>query len=549
MTLARRDFLRMTAGAPALLSAAAPARPNVIIVLVDDMGFSDIGCYGSEIPTPNLDRLASGGVRFTQFYNTARCSPSRSCLMTGLYPHQAGMGHLDDMVLPNSHGYQGRLTDESATIAEVLQPAGYFTAMTGKWHLGQQHGTPPWERGFDRSLNSRAGGIYYPNQKGRENEPFYLNGRAVAKNSSELGGDSWYSTDLWTEFGLRFIDEARQEKKPFFLYLAHNAPHFPLMAPEDEIARFRGKYMIGWDKLRQARYERQIRMGLIDPKWRLTERPPDSPAWDSLSQPDKERFDTIMSVYAAAINHMDRSIGTLVDGLKKRGVLDNTLILFMSDNGGNAESGPNGRCEGGQAGGPDSTVFLGMNWATLANTPFRRYKHFTHEGGISSPLIAHWPAAIPKSREGKYERQPGHLIDIMPTVAQVAGAKYPTSLHGKTTIPMQGASLAPAFSGRDVSRKEPLFWMHEGNRAVRDGKWKLVAKWEQPWELFDMEADRSEMNNLAVERPDIVKRLSATYDSWAERSYVEPWRGPRFTDWGGAIPGTKPAENGNAKQD
>ncbi|MFB3825322.1 MAG: arylsulfatase [Bryobacteraceae bacterium] len=537
----RRDFLRLAAGAPALLSGAAPARPNVVVVLVDDMGFSDIGCYGGEIPTPNLDRLAAGGVRFTQFYNTARCSPSRSSVLTGLYPHQAGLGHLDNKVEPNSHGYQGRLTDECVTIAEALKPAGYFTAMTGKWHLGQQHGTPPWERGFDRSLNSRAGGIYYPNQKGREKEPFYLNGREVAKNSPELGGGSWYSTDLWTEFGLRFIDEARREKKPFFLYLAHNAPHFPLMAPQEEVQRFRGKYMAGWDKLRQARYERQIRMGLIDPKWRLTERPPESPAWDSLSRSERERFDTIMSVYAAAISRMDRSIGTLAEGLRKRGVLDNTLVLFMSDNGGNAESGPDGRCTGGQPGGPDSTVFLGMNWATLANTPFRRYKHFTHEGGVSTPLIAHWPAGIPARRRGGFDNQPGHLIDIMPTVLHATGAKYPPGVRGKATIPVQGVSLVPAFSGGDLGRKEPIFFMHEGNRAVRDGKWKLVAKWEQPWELFDMEADRSEMNDLAGQRPEIVKRLSAAYDSWARRAWVEPWTGPRFTDWGGPAPSTKKA--------
>ena len=529
----------MAAGASSLLSAAARPRPNVVVVLVDDMGFSDIGCYGSEIPTPNLDRLASRGVRFTTFYNTARCSPSRSSLMTGLYPHQAGMGHLDDMVHPNSHGYQGRLTDESATIGEALQRSGYFTAMTGKWHLGQQHGTPPWERGFDRSLNSMAGGIYYPNQRGREDEPFYLNGRAVAKNSPELG-ESWYSTDLWTKFGLRFIDEGLQEKKPFFLYLAHNAPHFPLMAPQEDIQRFRGgSYLAGWDKRREARYQRQIKMGLINPHWGLTERPPDSPAWDSLSQADKDRFDRIMSVYAAAISHMDRSIGTLVDGLKQRGVLDNTLILFMSDNGGNAESGPNGRCEGDQPGGPASTVFLGMNWATLANTPFRRYKHFTHEGGIATPLIAHWPAAIPKAREGKFEPQPGHLIDVMPTVLEVTGATYPSSMRGKSTIPLSGASLVPTFSGQKIARKEPLFFMHEGNRAVRTANWKLVSKYMDQCELFDMNADRTEMRDLASQKPEMAKELAATYDSWAKRTYADPWTGPRRTDWGAEIKSDK----------
>ena len=537
----RRSFLRLMGGCAAAHSFAAPAaRPNVVVVLVDDMGFSDLGCYGSEIPTPNLDRLAARGVRFTQFYNTARCSPSRSSLMTGLYPHQAGMGHLDNDVRPGSRGYQGRLNDETATIAEALKPAGYFTAMTGKWHLGQQHGTPPWERGFDRSLNSQAGGIYYPGQRGRENDKFYFNGRALPLDSPELG-KSWYSTDLWTQFGLRFIDEALKEKKPFFLYLAHNAPHFPLMAPQDDIQRFRGKYMVGWDKLRQARYERQLSMGLISRNWKLTERPPDSPAWESLAQADKDRFDHIMSIYAAAISRMDRAIGTLVDGLKDRGVLDNTLILFMSDNGGNAESGPQGRCEGNPPGGPDSNVFLGMNWATLANTPFRRYKHFTHEGGVSTPLIAHWPAAIPKAREGKFETQPGHLVDIMPTVLAATGAQYPTSLHGKSTIPMQGTSLVPAFSGSKVARKEPIFFMHEGNRAVRDGKWKLVSKYMDPWELFDMEADRTELRNLAAAQPEVVARLASAYDTWAQKSFAEPWTGPRRTDWGSEIKTDAPA--------
>lgn len=527
----RRDFIRLAAGAPALLGAAATPRPNVIVILVDDMGFSDLGCYGSEIPTPNIDRLASGGVRFTQMYNTARCSPSRATLLTGLYPHQAGMGYLDNLVLPNSRGTQGRLSDESVTIAEALRPAGYSTAMTGKWHLGQQHGTPPWERGFDHSLNSVAGGIYYPGQRDRTGARFYLNSRELPLNSPDLG-ESWYSTDLWTQFGLRFIDEARQAKKPFFLYLAHNAPHFPIMAPEEDIQRFRGKYMQGWDKLRQARHERQLRMGLLNPRWKLTERPPDSPAWESLSPEDKQRFDHIMAIYAAAVSRIDQSIGTLVDGLKQRGILDNTLILFMSDNGGNAESGPKGRLEGAHPGGPDSTVFIGMNWATLCNTPFRRYKHFTHEGGVSTPLIAHWPAGIPKDRAGRFENQAGHLVDIMPTVLEAAGAKYPASMHGKTTIPMQGVSLVPALAGKRLARKDPIFFMHEGNRAVRAGKWKLVSKYKEPWELFDMEADRTELRNLAAERPEIVKRLTAAYDTWAQTSHAEPWTGPRRTDWG-----------------
>ncbi|MBM3746527.1 MAG: arylsulfatase [Acidobacteria bacterium] len=546
----RRSFLGVFAGgAAARVSAAAAALPNIVVILVDDMGFSDIGCYGGEIPTPNIDRLASRGLRFTQFYNTARCSPSRASLLTGLYPHQAGMGHLDNDVRPGSRGYQGRLVDQSVTIAEALQPAGYFTAMTGKWHLGQQHGTPPWTRGFHRSLNHQAGGIYYPNQRGRSNARIYLNGQELPLDAPEVG-QSWYSTDLWTQFGLRFIDQARQQKKPFFLYLAHNAPHFPLMAPDADIQRFRGHYLAGWDKLRQARYERQVRMGLIDPRWPLTERPPDSPAWDSLSQSDRERFDHMMAIYAATVHAMDRSVGRLVDGLAQRGVLDHTLILFMSDNGGNAESGPPGRFDGHPPGGPDSNVFIGMNWATLNNTPFRRYKHFTHEGGIATPLIAHWPASIPQARQGRFEAQPAHLIDILPTVLAAAGAKYPPHIRGRAAIPTEGASLVPAFSGRPVARKQPIFFMHEGNRAVRDGQWKLVSKYGEAWELFDMQADRTEMRNLAAEQPAVVARLSAAYDAWAQRTFAEPWSGPPRTDWGQEIrpPGEAPAKKASKKK-
>ena len=534
--LSRRDLIRIATGAPVLLSAAERRRPNIIVILVDDMGFSDLGCYGGDIPTPNLDRLASRGVRFTQFYNTARCSPSRASLMTGLYPHHAGMGHLDNVVYPDSRGYQGRLSDESATIAEVLGPAGYRTAMTGKWHLGHRHGSPPWERGFDHCLESISGEIYFPGQPGvRANEPLYLNGQPIAQKSPELG-DSWYSTDLWTKFGLKFIDDARQEKKPFFLYLAHNAPHFPLMAPQEDIARFRGKFMAGWDELRRHRYERQIRMGLIDPRWSLTERPPDSPAWQSLSPSEKERFDQIMAIYAAVIYRIDKSIGALVEGLKQRGILDDTLILFMSDNGGNAESGPNGRYEGNPPGSADSSVYLGMNWATLSNTPFRRYKHFTHEGGISTPLIVHWPSVIPKKREGGFEQQPAHLIDIMATVVDVSGAEYPTTLHGRSILPREGVSLAPAFAGRKLTRREPIFFMHENNRAVRTAKWKLVSRYPGPWELFDMEADRTEMRNLATERPELVAELTGQYDTWVRRTYIEPWRRPPTTDWGDERP-------------
>ena len=520
--------------APKVPIAPNTTKPNVIVVLVDDMGFSDIGCYGGEIPTPNIDALAAGGVKFTQFYNTARCSPSRAALLTGLYPHQAGMGYLDNMVVKGSDGITGKLSDRAVTIAEALQSAGYFTAHTGKWHMGQNRGSAPWERGFDRSLSSAVGAIFFPDQGSREGTSIALNGEALPLDSPKLG-EYWYSTYLWNDWGLRFIDEARAEKKPFFLYLAHPAPHFPLMAPQEDIAKFRGKYLVGWDKLREARYQRQIEMGLIDPKWKLAPRPPEMPAWDTLRDEEKERFDTMMAIYAAMVNDVDKSVGVLVDGLKARGEYENTLILFMSDNGGNAETGPNGRTQAAPLGGPASKVFLGMNWATLNNTPFRRYKHFIHEGGIATPLIAHWPKGIPRSRNGQWEKQPGHFVDIMPTILQVTGAKYPTTYKGNAIYPMQGESLVPEFSGWEVPRKKPIFWEHEGNRGVRDGKWKLVSRHTEGWELYDMDADRTEETDLAAAQPQRVQAMAMQWDAWAKASVVDEWPGPKYSDWGDAI--------------
>jgi arylsulfatase A-like enzyme len=514
-------------------SAVAADRPNIVVLLVDDMGFSDIGCYGSEIPTPNLDRLAAEGVRFTQFYNAARCSPTRASLITGLYPHQAGMGWLDNRVEPNSRGIHGRLLPRCVTIAEVLREAGYFTAMTGKWHLGQQHGTPPWTRGFDRSLNSRYGEVYFPKEMDRPGtEVLYLNGKELPKDSPILGKD-WYSTDLFTEWGLKFIDEARAEKKPFFLYLAQGAVHFPLRAPREVIEKYRGRYTSGWDVLRERRREKQIDLGLIDRRWTLAPRPPESPAWESQTDDEKRRFEEIMAVYAAMIDRIDFAVGSLVEGLKTRGLLDNTLILFLSDNGGNAEGGPPGVTRGdGPIGSPQSYVLLGMNWATLANTPFRRYKHFTHEGGISSPLIAHWPAGIPLARRNMFEKQPAHLIDVMATVVDLAGADYPREFQGQAIEPMQGLSLRPAFEGKTLARTEPIFWEHEGNKAVRDGKWKLVMRHRQPWQLFDMEADRTEQHDLIEQQPDLAAKLEAAWNAWAQRTFVDDWPGPDHTDWG-----------------
>lgn len=493
------------------------AKPNIIVILVDDMGFSDIGCYGSEIPTPNLDALAADGLKFTQFYNTGRCCPTRAALLTGLYSHQTGVGNmLADQGRP---GYRGRLNNQCATIAEVLKPAGYFTAISGKWHVGQDFGVTPWGRGFDRSLNAAAGGFYYPES---ERAKLFLNGEAIDNNDRRLP-PNWYSTDLWTTFGLKFIDEALAEKKPFYLHLCHNAPHFPLQAPAEEIAKFRGKYKAGWDELRRSRMAKEIELGLLDKSWPLAPRVAAIAAWDQLTDKDKDRFDHIMAVYAAVVSHMDRSIGDLVSGLKQRGIFDNTLILFMSDNGGNAEAGPNGTTEGDPTE-AQSNWFCGESWASLQNTPFRYYKHYNHEGGIATPLIAHWPAGI--KAKGELRTQVGHVIDIMPTCVDVAGAVYPKELKGAAILPMEGKSLVGAFSDQRVVR-EPLFWEHDNNAAVRIGDMKLVrAGRKAPWELYDLAKDRTELHNLATNRPEIVKDLAAQWEAWALRANAKPYPSP-----------------------
>ena len=529
--------LPATAQTPARPAALAPAqqakRPNVIVILVDDMGFSDIGPYGSEIPTPNLDALAANGLRFTQFYNSARCSPSRASLLTGLYPHEAGMGGLDSIVRPGLGGFQGRLADRAVTIAEVLKPAGYFTGMAGKWHVGAQHGTPPKAVGFDRSMFQK-GGTYFPDQPGKGRTFVTIDGRQARLDSPEVGKGEWYASDMLVDWTVRFVDEAKVAGKPFFLYLPFTAVHFPVMAPADEIAKFKGKYMAGWDQLRRDRFERQKKTGLIAADATLPDVLPEAYDWDKLPAADKERFDTIMAVYAAAISRMDKAIGTLVADLKARGEFDNTLILFMSDNGGNAESGPDGRTGAAPWGGKYSNIFVGLNWATLQNTPFRYFKHYAEEGGIATPLIASWPAGIDAKVRGTMVREPGHLVDVMPTLAELAGAKYPARFDGHDIRPMSGRSFAGAFDGKPLTRSVPIFWEHEGNKAVRDGKWKLVAQFGAPWQLYDMSTDRTETRDLAAAHPDIAARMTQQWNDWAAKSFVDPW--PNKVD-GGVIKG------------
>jgi arylsulfatase A-like enzyme len=508
-----KRFLSFVLFALCSFSAAAD-KPNIIVILVDDMGFADLGCYGSEIPTPNLDALAAGGLRFTQFYNTARCCPTRASLLTGLYPHQTGVGHMtEDKGVP---GYAGRLNDSCVTIAEVLKPAGYFTAMTGKWHVGQNLGVTPWGRGFDRSLNAAAGGFYFPQSAKAK---LFLNGEEI-KNDDPRLPQGWYSTDLWTTFGLKFIDDALAEKKPFYLHLCHNAPHFPLQAPAEEIAKFRGQYKIGWGAIRDRRYAKQQQLGIIDASWAKAPRPKAVQPWAEVPAAEQDRFDHLMATYAAVVHRMDKAIGDLVSGLKQRGAFENTLILFMSDNGGNAEAGPSGRTKGDptQA---DSDWFCGESWAFAENTPFRLFKHYNHEGGIATPLIAHWPSGIPSKNE--LRSHPGHLIDIMATCVDVSGANYPQQFNGKPILPMEGKSLVPAFKNDPISR-DALFWEHEGNAAIRVGDLKLVRQGRTgAWELYNLKSDRTELHNLAADQSEKAKELANQWNTWAERAKVIPY--------------------------
>ncbi len=503
-------------------------RPNIIVILVDDMGFSDIGCYGSEIETPNIDALAKGGLRFRRFYNTGRCCPTRAALMTGLYSHQAGVGHMTgDFKLP---GFRGALNDNCITIAEALKPAGYFTAMSGKWHLGAKDGQRPVSRGFDRYYGTTTGGVFYDLTSTGRTRELFLDDTLLANNNADLP-KGFYSTHAFTDYAIRFLDEAREADKPFFLYLAHIAPHFPLQAPQATIDKYRGKYAKGWEFIQNARHARQVEMGLIDESWPIAPRPAGVKVWEQMTDAERDRMDHIMAIYAAVMDEMDQSIGVLVKALREREELDNTLILFVSDNGGNAERGPMGVLKGGERlGGPGSKVWCGKSWAWAQNTPFREFKSHVHEGGIATPMIAHWPAGIDAALEGKWNQDVGHVIDIMSTCVDLAGAKYPDKHNGQAITPMQGRSLKPTFRGQAIERDEMLYWEHQGNRAVREGDWKLVAKGiNSPWELYNLGSDRTEANNLVDTHTERAKRLAQAWQGWAKRAQVYPM--PKFGAW------------------
>jgi arylsulfatase A-like enzyme len=523
---------------------ANPSRPNVVLILADDLGYSDLGCFGSEISTPNLDHLASQGLRMTQFYTTPRCCPSRAALLTGLYPQEAGIGSMmEDRGLP---GYRGELNRNCLTMAEELRRADYHTAMVGKWHMSHiffdgkkqlNHesqeswwdNTDSWplQRGFEDYFGTIHGvtSYYDPFSLVHGNTPVFT----IATN--------FYYTDVLTEHAVADINRLANGGKPFFLYMAYSAPHWPLQAPEPDIAKYREKYLAGWDAIRTNRYQRQIQMGIIDKKWALSPRDPRVPAWENVR--DKKWEANRMATYAAMVEHLDSGVGKILAALKEKNIETNTLVIFFSDNGACAEviqpewyDVPSRTRDGRSVtvgngnhsvfSGPDNVwQSYGVPWANVSDTPFLLYKHFTHEGGIASPFIARWPAVIKNT--GALSGQFGHVTDVMATFVDVAGANHPTNYEGHAIQPLEGSSLLPIFEGKNRPHPAPVFWEHEGNRAVRLQQWKLVARHRQAWELYDTIADRTEQNNLAATHPDKVKELSDLYDAWAARCHIVPY--------------------------
>ena len=527
----RRTFLETVAAGTAAVAtgtAAAGSKPNIIVILADDMGFCDIGCYGSEINTPNLDALAKAGVRGSHFRNTARCCPTRAALLTGLYSHQAGVGHMvNDYGVP---GYRGELSRDAVTIAEALKGANYSTAMVGKWHVTtpdpDKRDNWPGKRGFDYVYSNIVGATNYfaPHGLIRNDQPITATG-------------DYYHTEALSEEAIGYINRRKGEANPFFMYLAYTAPHWPLQARDADIKRYAGRYAEGWDKVRARRYKRMVEMGVVDARWGVAPRDPEIPAWDSV--PDKEWQQRRMEVYAAQVESLDRGIGRVLDALQATGAADNTLVLFMSDNGGCAEvmkntpnpgyptktlTGENvtwGNRPSVMPGPANTFESYGPEWAHLSNTPFRMYKHWVHEGGIASPLIARWPKQI--KSHGAWTHQAGHVIDVMATCLDAAGAVYPKTYKGHAITPLEGKSLLPALRQPKQTTPRTVFWEHEGNRAVIDGDWKLVSKYKSPWELYNLAEDRIETKDHAASEPARVKKMEAQYDAWAARSQVVPW--------------------------
>ncbi|MHC4324345.1 MAG: arylsulfatase [Planctomycetota bacterium] len=514
----------------ALADNKATNRPNIILIMADDMGFSDLGCYGSEIQTPNLDRLSEGGLRFTHFYNNAKCAPSRASLMTGLYPQQV----------------QGDKMRNSVNIAQVLKTVGYRTLMTGR---GGGLAGLPCEHGFDRfyGLASACCNYFNPglkrpgeNEPGRkypnEQRPWAIDDKIIQPYTPK--DKDFYSTDAFTDCAIEYLNQYGKDNKPFFLYIPYTAPHFPLHARPQDITKYRGKYKIGWDAIRQQRYERQIELGLIDKQWKLSTRDTNVQKWDDVE--DKDSSDLDMAVYAAMIDRMDQGIGRIMAKVRQLGIEDNTLVLFLSDNGSCAEDYKafNSTAPEIPPGPMESYRTLGVSWANASNTPFRKYKWWDYEGGMSTPLIAYWPGVIKDG--GKITHQVCHIMDIMATCLDITGAQYPSNYNGQMVQPLKGKSLLPIFQGKRRRGHEVLYWQFGSSLAIRKGKWKLVCAHANPragidyfsesndnpkrkpngdkhWELYDMHSDRTETNDLAEKYPELVKQMAQEWDQWKKR--------------------------------
>ena len=507
-------------------------RPNIVLIMADDMGYSDLGCYGGEIRTPNLDCLAEGGLRFTHFYNNGLCVPTRASLLTGLYPGQ----------VTREDGGPSLRDCGNVTIAEVLRDAGYRTLMVGKWHNGHQPHELPVRRGFERywGLLSGCSNYFNPGVR-RTDEPEPAHKRPGNTRPWGEGGTvvhpftppdrSFYTTDAFTDHALQFLDRYGREERPFFLYLAHCAPHFPMQAWPEDIQTYRGRYLAGWDEIRRRRYQGLLDLGLIEPRWGLSPADERAPWWHSLDEAKKQYWDLTMAVYAAMVDRMDQGVGRITDKTRELGLEENTLVIFLSDNGGCGETIH--RTPDVPPGPVDSYHTVDAAWANVSNTPFRLFKAFDHEGGIATPMIAHWPRVIKGG--GQVTRAVGHVLDFMPTFAELADADYPDGADGEHVLPMEGRSLGPVLRGESSGEPRTLFWSVHGARAVRDGKWKLVTRGparrcstttipagHEGWELYDMEADRCELNDLARRFPARVRDMERQFDVWHRRCCARP---------------------------
>ena len=532
-------FIALELMIPAMAEGTKSAKPNIILVLVDDMGWATLGSYGGFVETPNLDKLASHGLRFTQFYNAARCCPSRASLMTGLHPHETGIGHMtfkrtgkspsvisERMKIPQA--YRGWLSEYIPTLPELLRNAGYGTYMTGKWHLGNSdQKTWPTQRGFDHFYGFLEGTSDYFNPK-----DLHMDNKPIQPE-----GGNYYTTDAFTNQAIQFLSTHRSihGDNPFFLYLAYNAPHFPLQAMPEDYKKYRGRFKQGWDSIRQEIILRQKQIGIIPKNTDLSPRPGASnklgnqdnavPAWESLTPEQQDQMDGIMATYAGMVDRVDQNIGRLTKWLENNGQMENTIIFFLSDNGAEAETTNLGDFKFENLGqyGKGGNKY-GRAWANVSNTPFREFKHFTHQGGIQTPLIIHWPNGINPLIKNSIVKHHGFLPDIVETCLDVACTQRPMNFQGRSLPKVDGKSLKGLLNGVDHSlHPEPICIEHEGNKMVREGNWKLVAFNDEPWELYDIRLDFSESINLIQKQPQVAKRLQIAYEEWCKRAGVLPW--------------------------